>query len=350
MKARLVGLLLSLALLSLTPASAAPWLNEAIIYGTMPGRFNAVTALLPDIARLGATVVWLPPITAAAAGDFGYAVTDPFKLRKDLGTEQDFRTLLARAHSLGLRVMLDAVTNHLSDRSPYFRDSVRRGRRSPYYVWFQRNAGGAVVHYFDWTHLENLNYDNPEVRNFEIASLAHWVVRYPVDAFRLDAIWAMRERAPELLPRLRNELTRLNPGVALLAEASARELASDTKVFDAAYDWTSAAASVRPTHPSAPGSTHAAGGQPRTARCRPAAGRAGVCPRARDRRPLDCRLEFRGLSRPARRISFEKLLSLSWPADAPGSADVSASRHSGCCECVPPSHLQRGPSCCAAMS
>lgn len=146
-----------------------------------------------------------------------------------------FRT----AHARGLRVLLDMAANHLSDQSPYYRDARRRGRESPYYGWFERDGSGRAVHYFDWTNLENLNYDDPSVRSYVVAAFSHWLADYHVDRFRMDAAWAVRQRDPGFWPALRARLTHIDPNVILIAEASGRDGYYVTHGFDAAYDWTS---------------------------------------------------------------------------------------------------------------
>ncbi|HZT02662.1 MAG TPA: alpha-amylase family glycosyl hydrolase [Steroidobacteraceae bacterium] len=203
------------------------------------GGFAAIEAHLPSIRALGANAILLSPVTAASPGDFGYAVTDDFRLRSSFGTEAQFRSLIRAAHALGLRVLLDMVANHLSDQSPYYRDAERRGRRSPYYGWFERDRSGRAVHYFHWTNLENLNYDDAAVRRYILAAIAHWLAGYHVDGFRLDAAWAVRQRDPEFWPTLRSRLARMDPDVVLIAEASGRDGYYVSHGFDAAYDWTS---------------------------------------------------------------------------------------------------------------
>ena len=73
------------------------WLDSAVMYGVVPflfgpRGFDDVTVRLDAIRELGASVLWLSPITVAEEGDFGYAVTDHFALRKAFGTEQDLRS------------------------------------------------------------------------------------------------------------------------------------------------------------------------------------------------------------------------------------------------------------------
>src|SRR6185312_9248472 len=201
--------------------------------------FEAIEARLPAIAALGANAILLSPVTAASPGDFGYAVMDDFRLRARFGSAAQLRSLIRAAHARGLRVLLDMAANHLSDHSRYFLDAQRRGRKSPYYDWFQRDGSGKPLHYFDWTNLENLNYGNPAVRDYVLAAFAHWLRDYHVDGFRLDAAWAVRQRDPRFWPQLRARLAGIDPEVILIAEASGRDGYYVTHGFDAAYDWTS---------------------------------------------------------------------------------------------------------------
>lgn len=219
------------------------WVDTAVLYGVAPfffgeGGFDDVAERLDAIKALGATAIWLAPVTATPADDFGYAVTDHFRLRDTFGSEADFRALVDAAHARGLKVLMDFVPNHFSDRHRYYLDADRRGPRSPYYDWFERDADGEIQSYFDWDNLKNLDYDNPEVQNHVIAAFAHWVREYGIDGFRVDASWAVAERAPEFWSRWRAELKRIDPDLFLLAEASAREPYFVANGFDAAYDWT----------------------------------------------------------------------------------------------------------------
>jgi len=152
------------------------WRPCTILYGAVPSLFGrdgfaAVTRHLAQIARLCVTALWLPPVTDAPAGDFGYALTDPFRLRPDLGSAASLHTLIGQAHARGIRVLLDVVTNHLAREHPYFVDAERRGHASPYFDWFERDSAGRPVHYFDWSSLENLNYGNPEVHHYMLAAI-----------------------------------------------------------------------------------------------------------------------------------------------------------------------------------
>jgi glycosidase len=223
----------------------AAWIDRAVVYGVAPfffgpRRLDDVTARLDALASLGITTLWLSPITQTIEDDFGYAVTDYFRLRPDFGTGADLRELVAGAHARGMRVIMDFVPNHVSDRHRYFIDAQVRGEASPYHGFFARDAAGNPMHYFDWQHLINLDYDNPEVRRWVIEGFAWWVRTFDIDGFRVDAAWGPRQRAPEFWPRWRVDLKRIKPDLLLLAEASARDPYYFESGFDAAYDWTDA--------------------------------------------------------------------------------------------------------------
>jgi cyclomaltodextrinase len=218
-------------------------MQHEIIYGviprtTGPDGLRSVTAKLADWQDLGVTALWISPINATPDGDFGYAVTDYFRLRDDAGSEDDFRELVQTAHAHGIRVLMDFVPNHTSDQHPYFADVQTRGTESPHHGFYDRDENGEQTHYFDWTNLPNLNFDNPEVERHITDAFCHWVREFDVDGYRVDVAWGIRERKPDFWPRLRSALEEIKPDVLLLAEASARDAYYFSHGFDAAYDWT----------------------------------------------------------------------------------------------------------------
>ncbi|ACZ41744.1 alpha amylase catalytic region [Thermobaculum terrenum ATCC BAA-798] len=219
------------------------WIDSAVVYGVVPflfgdPPFKSVTQRLPYLHDLGVNAIWLSPINATLPGDFGYAVVDYFKLREDYGTEEDFRDLVKTAHSLGIKVLMDFVPNHTSSQHPYFLDTQKHGKFSHYYDFYMYDSSGNYQYYFDWAHLPNLNYDNPEVRAWMMRAFTYWVREYDVDGFRVDVAWGIRERRPDFWPQWREELKSVKPDLFLLAEASARDPYYFTHGFDAAYDWT----------------------------------------------------------------------------------------------------------------
>jgi glycosidase len=219
------------------------WVEQAIIYGVIPGKFGrpafrAITERLPYLADLGINTLWLAPVNVSPADDYGYAIMDYFNLNRAYGSKEEFHRMVQEAHALGIRVLMDFVPNHSSAQHPYYKDTLQRGKESEYYNFYHRDESGAVTHYFDWTHLPNLNYDNPEVVNMMLEAFSYWVREFDVDGFRVDVAWGIRERNPEFWPRWRQELKRIKPDLLLLAEASARDPYYFDNGFDAAYDWT----------------------------------------------------------------------------------------------------------------
>jgi len=219
------------------------WVDRAVVYGVVPflfgdDGFRSVERRLPYLAHLGINAIWLSPIFRSPLGDYGYAVKDYFSLNPDYGTKAEFRRLVASAHALGIRVLMDFVPNHTSDKHPYFVDAQQNGPRSRYWSFYDRTKDGQPTHYFDWTNLPNLNYDDPEVRHMITSAFAYWVRSFDVDGFRVDAAWGVKRRDPSFWPHWREELKRIKPDLLLLAEGSARDPYYVGHGFDAAYDWT----------------------------------------------------------------------------------------------------------------
>ncbi len=222
---------------------APTWVDTAVVYGVVVRKFGdpgfpGIVERLDYLRDLGVNALWLSPINVSPGGDYGYAVVDYFKLNPDFGSEDDFRDLVAQAHARGIRVLMDFVPNHTSSEHPYYLDAMENGEASPYYSFYDRDESGAATHYFDWEHLPNLNYDNPEVERWMLEAFSHWVREFDVDGFRVDVAWGVTERKPEFWPRWRRELKRIKPDLLLLAEASAREAYYFENGYDVAYDWT----------------------------------------------------------------------------------------------------------------
>jgi cyclomaltodextrinase / maltogenic alpha-amylase / neopullulanase len=221
----------------------AGWIADAVVYGVVPRNFDppgfaGVAARLDDLADLGVTALWFSPITCTLPDDFGYVVTGYFDVRADYGTQVEFRDLVGAAHARGMRVLMDFVPNHTSIEHPYAQDAIANGRASNHWDFYDRDSGGNLTHYFNWSHLPNLNYDNPEVARFMMEAFSYWVREFDVDGFRVDAVWGIKERNPEWLTAFLQEMNRIKPDSLVIAEASARDNFYFEQGFDAAYDWT----------------------------------------------------------------------------------------------------------------
>ena len=218
------------------------WIDRAIVYAPVHrlwgGGAASVEERLPYLRDLGVDALWLwPPVTTRAPGE-EYAIADYFSIDEEWGTRQEMRNLVDRAHELGLRVMLDFVPNHSSIEHRYYQTALQEGPGSHYWEFYDRKPNGHYTHYFDWTHLPNLNYDNPQVRTMITEAFAYWIREYDVDGFRVDAAWGIKRRQPDYWAEWRAEMKRIKPDLFLLAEATARDGYYFENGFDVGYDWT----------------------------------------------------------------------------------------------------------------
>ena len=131
------------------------WWLRAVIYevalisfqdsdGDGKGDLPGVTERLDHIASLGVDAVWLSPFFTSPQRDFGYDVSDYQSVDPIFGTIDDFDRLLARAHGLGLRVLIDQVWSHTSNEHPWFVESSRSrtGDKADWYLWADPAANG----------------------------------------------------------------------------------------------------------------------------------------------------------------------------------------------------------------
>lgn len=232
----------------------AEWIDSAIIYEITPyiyvngGKFNHITAKIPEIVRLGVNTIWIQPIYATHFRGQGYDIIDYFTVRSDLGTEQDLRTLIETAKANGLRVMFDFVPNHSSIQHPYAKNSTLYGTDSHYWDYYQRETDNApysqhytfyqgFINYF-WNDLPNLNYNNPEVHKWITEAAKHWIKKFDIDGYRFDAVWGVTARNPQFTKDLRLALKRIKPEIIMLAEDKASQTQVFDERFDVGFDWT----------------------------------------------------------------------------------------------------------------
>jgi alpha-glucosidase len=200
----------------------AEWWRGAVIYQIYPrsfldtngdgvGDLAGVIAKLDYIAALGVDGIWLSPFYPSPMKDFGYDVSDYVGVDPLFGTLADFDALLAGAHARGLKVIIDQVWSHTSDKHSWFVESTssRDNPKADWYVWADPKPDGtppnnwlAVFGGASWTwsttrrqyYLHNflveqpdLNLWRPEVRAAILDVARFWLDR-GVDGFRLDVI------------------------------------------------------------------------------------------------------------------------------------------------------------------
>ncbi|MHA7269488.1 glycoside hydrolase family 13 protein [Arthrobacter sp. HLT1-20] len=218
-------------------ATATPWWASAVIYQIYPrsfadgngdgmGDLHGISSKLEYLAELGVNAVWLSPFYLSPQADAGYDVADYRRVDPLFGDLSDFDEMLAKAHNLGLRVIVDLVPNHTSDEHVWFQEaltspagSAARNRyifrdglgidgNLPPNNWRSIFGGMAwtrlledgipgqwYLHLFD-TKQPDLNWENPEVHQEMESVLRFWLDR-GVDGFRVDVAHGM-VKAPGL--------------------------------------------------------------------------------------------------------------------------------------------------------
>jgi cyclomaltodextrinase len=217
--------------------------SSVIVYGVIVPSFSAdglrgVEAKLPYLRHLGVTMVWLSPIFEHPPRGYGYAMTDYKRVDSEHGSHEDLQRLVQAAHHEGLRIMLDFAPNHTSDLHRYYQDLNAVGYNSRYADYYARDDAGRYTHYFNWTNLINLNYDNPDVPRMVLEAMEYWIVECDIDGYRMDAAWGIRQRTPHFWPHCLRRLRTIKPDLFILAEASTLDPYYSAAGFDSAYDWT----------------------------------------------------------------------------------------------------------------
>ena len=194
------------------------------------GDLYGVYDRLEYIKELGVDGIWFSPIFPSPNADYGYDISDYKNIHPDYGDLEQFRKVLDKAHSLGLKVLLDLVINHTSDEHPWFIESCK-GRDNPcsdYYIWrdprfsketrlppnnwysqfeglaweYHPGRGQYYLHVFARKQ-PDLNMDNPDVRE-EVKSIMRFWLDMGVDGFREDVITFISKdkRLPDGIPFL----------------------------------------------------------------------------------------------------------------------------------------------------
>jgi alpha-glucosidase len=198
------------------------WWRGAVIYQIYPrsfqdsngdgiGDLKGILRRLPHIASLGADAIWISPFFKSPMKDFGYDVTDYCDVDPMFGTLADFDAVVAEAHRLGLRVMIDQVISHTSEEHPWFKESrsSRDNAKADWYVWADAKPDGTPPN--NWLSIfggsawqwdtrrrqyymhnflaeqPDLNFHNRAVQDALLDTVRFWLDR-GVDGFRLDTI------------------------------------------------------------------------------------------------------------------------------------------------------------------
>ena len=225
--------------LSAATSSTTPWWKGAVLYEIYPrsfqdsngdgvGDLNGITSRLPYLQQLGINGIWISPAYPSPQIDFGYDISNYEAVDPQYGSMADFDKLVAEAKQHHIRILLDMVMNHTSDKHPWF-EASRSARTDPkrdWYVWrdpkgytpdgkpippnnwqsvfghsaWQWDAGTKQFYYHRfYVEQPDLNWNNPAVEKAMFDTLRFWLDK-GVAGFRLDAITSLFED-----PQMRDE-------------------------------------------------------------------------------------------------------------------------------------------------
>ena len=198
------------------------WWKNAVVYQIYPrsfkdsngdgiGDLQGIYEKLDYLAELGINVIWMSPVYKSPNDDNGYDISDYQDIMDDFGTMADFDRVLAKAHSLNIKIMMDLVVNHTSDEHKWFIES-KKSKDNPYhdyYMWADPDKNGNPPNRWEscfsgsaWEYVESvgqfylhsfskkqpdLNWDNPVVRD-EVFKMMTWWCDKGIDGFRMDVI------------------------------------------------------------------------------------------------------------------------------------------------------------------
>jgi cyclomaltodextrinase len=220
---------------SLETRKSADWVSDAVIYEVYlrsfseEGTFKALESRIPELKKLGVTVIWLMPIHPTGKvnrkGTLGspYSVQDYYAVNPEFGTIDDFRSLVHAVHEQGLKIIIDLVANHTAWDNPMLKEHPE---------WYTHDEKGNIISPNpDWTDVADLNYSQGGLRSYMVSMMKYWVQDIGIDGFRCD----VAEMVPtDFWESVRRELDAIKP-VMMLSEGTIPE--HHVRAFDLTYSW-----------------------------------------------------------------------------------------------------------------
>ena len=242
MKHILIAALALVTMVSCAPkqpcdARHTSWAYDATIYelntrqATPEGTFAAAEALLPELKESGVDIIWIMPIQPIGVlerkGTLGsyYAISNYCAFNPEFGTRADFEHFLAKAHELGMKVILDWVANHTAPDSEWTKNDG----------WHYRDSLGNLMVQYDWTDISKLNYDNQDMRAAMKQAMNWWMDSIGIDGFRCDVAG---EVPTDFWNDAMAEIRAKHPNMFTLAEDEDKAQELTETAFDMYYGWT----------------------------------------------------------------------------------------------------------------
>ena len=184
------------------------------------GDIKGVIEKLDHIKDLGVTCLYLTPIFKSPT-NHKYDTIDYFEIDPQFGDKNDFKKLVEKAHNMGIRIVLDAVFNHMSHKNPIFKDVREKGKDSIYYDWFYIDGDKAdieKINYETFAHVYNmpkLKTSNRQVQDYLLKIGKYWIEEFDIDGWRLDV---SDEVSHDFWKRFRKEIKSTKDDAIIIGE------------------------------------------------------------------------------------------------------------------------------------
>lgn len=155
------------------------------------GDIKGITEKIDYIRDIGCNAIYLTPVFCSIS-NHKYDISDYFQVDLQFGTNEDLKELIETAHKKGIRIVLDAVFNHCSERLMQFQDVLQNGKKSKYFDWFVVKGDEISqdkVNYETFaacSYMPKFNTSNKEVQEYLLNIATHYVQEYDIDGWRLD--------------------------------------------------------------------------------------------------------------------------------------------------------------------
>lgn len=184
----------------ISPCDVQPWGSQPSPHNFMGGDLWGVIEKLDYLQELGVNGLYFCPVFTANA-NHKYDTVDYFNVDPHFGGNEAFRALVKEAHRRNMKVMLDAVFNHVGDQHPFWLDVVKNGAQSRYADWFWINRFPVYPDtpkeewdFWDFNYetfgnvieMPKLNTENEQCRQYLLSVAQHWVEEFDIDGWRLD--------------------------------------------------------------------------------------------------------------------------------------------------------------------
>lgn len=192
-------------------------------------QFDKLTKWAVHAKKMGCNAIYIGPVFKAEMQ--GHGITDYYRIDKRLGKNEDFKKWVAVCHEMGIRVVVDAVFNHVGRGFFAFQHLRNHGSRSPYKEWFSNvnfsgdNEYGDGFRYEKWggyMRLVKLNILSPWLHDYHFDAVRHWIHEFDIDGIRVDAVG---ETDYDFIKELRKTAEKIKPAFWIAGELPDHEYA-----------------------------------------------------------------------------------------------------------------------------